>query len=125
MITTRINTNTKFILAEYYGQTNQLKTTPLQYEIIKKDTVLARFTTREEMNNALSHFAESKPKQQMFLIINSTNFTKDKRNNNFYNVKIPVTLTGNKKHIQNELHYEVIINGELHYVSEYSLTDSN
>lgn len=124
-IITKFNPDTKFFLTQIDITTISIINTRLQYEILQNNTVLARFTTQQERNNTLSQIAENKPKQQMFLIINSGHFTKDKHNNNCYNIKIPVTLTGKEKYIQNELHYEVIINSELHYVSKYSITDSN
>lgn len=55
------------------------------------------------------------------LIVNSAHITKDKPNQVFYNVKIPVTLTGNTKRINNELHHETLINNEKHWISYYSL----
>ena len=60
-----------------------------------------------------------------FLIINSAHITKDKPNQVFYNVKIPVTLTGNTKRINNELHHETLINNEKHWISYYSLIFNN
>lgn len=59
--------------------------------------------------------------KKAILFFNSAHFTKDKPNGKFWNLHIPVELTGETKEIDGEKHHEVLLNGQKHWVSEYAL----
>lgn len=60
-----------------------------------------------------------------YLFVNNAHVSKDKPNGVFYNIYIPVLLTGKKKTINDEDHYEVKLDDTTHYVSFYNLLDEN